>query len=471
MTAPALPGAPFLAWRGTELTLEGHALDALASEFGTPLYVYSRAAMRHALAAYRDALQAGTEASFSLSQDLGLTAFAQYAEQRFKGGDAVRDSRTTTLGGNLNWNPPGLPWSPSARACACQLDSQEDNQRPAPQRPRPSKMPLHAHLRRSVTPLALACGSRQVLTALSAEVSGQRRHRLRHRTPRQDDSVAADMPWPTTSHRRTAGRCAAKAVWSASTARTRTSTTASRKAVSLKAPLPVLRTTHQGPRSMHLIQNAIQAAVAGRHRRLCRTGLRAAHRPRPQRHASLQTQGDVRVNGAPGTGRRRCLQRRHWWQTGVDGRVQMRTGRWHGARAGLARRASEVRHVRRTQHACSSRSAAGGLRAVQQRRHAEWRVELARPQHPYQRLPASLQACGAGCALAGKASTAASPQGDAVLEYQGGRSVLRSPQLPLGCGQHPPRGAGRRQPALLDDLSNQADATRGTGRGEVAASC
>jgi diaminopimelate decarboxylase len=57
MTAPALPGAPFLAWRGHELTLEGHSLPALAREFGTPLYVYSRAAMRHALAAYSDALQ------------------------------------------------------------------------------------------------------------------------------------------------------------------------------------------------------------------------------------------------------------------------------------------------------------------------------------------------------------------------------------------------------------------------------
>jgi diaminopimelate decarboxylase len=57
MTAPALPGAPFLAWRGHELTLEGHSLSALAREFGTPLYVYSRAAMRHALAAYSDALQ------------------------------------------------------------------------------------------------------------------------------------------------------------------------------------------------------------------------------------------------------------------------------------------------------------------------------------------------------------------------------------------------------------------------------
>jgi diaminopimelate decarboxylase len=57
MTAPALPGAPFLAWRGRELTLEGHSLTALAREFGTPLYVYSRAAMHHALAAYTDALQ------------------------------------------------------------------------------------------------------------------------------------------------------------------------------------------------------------------------------------------------------------------------------------------------------------------------------------------------------------------------------------------------------------------------------
>lgn len=57
MTAPALPGAPFLAWRGPELTLEGHGLAALAREFGTPLFVYSRAAMRHALAAYTDALQ------------------------------------------------------------------------------------------------------------------------------------------------------------------------------------------------------------------------------------------------------------------------------------------------------------------------------------------------------------------------------------------------------------------------------
>jgi diaminopimelate decarboxylase len=54
-TAP-LPGAPGLAWRDARLTFEGHALDDLARDFGTPLYVYSRAAMRRALASYGDAL-------------------------------------------------------------------------------------------------------------------------------------------------------------------------------------------------------------------------------------------------------------------------------------------------------------------------------------------------------------------------------------------------------------------------------
>jgi diaminopimelate decarboxylase len=51
-----LPGAPHLAYAGTELRLDGVPLDRLADEFGTPLYVYSRAAMREALAAYQRAL-------------------------------------------------------------------------------------------------------------------------------------------------------------------------------------------------------------------------------------------------------------------------------------------------------------------------------------------------------------------------------------------------------------------------------
>jgi len=51
-----LPGAPFLERRAGELRLEGHALASLARAFGTPLYVYSRGAMRAALAGYQHAL-------------------------------------------------------------------------------------------------------------------------------------------------------------------------------------------------------------------------------------------------------------------------------------------------------------------------------------------------------------------------------------------------------------------------------
>ncbi len=58
MSAPAgLPGAPFLARVHGQLQLEGHALTGLAQRHGTPLFVYSRAAMRSALAAYQDALR------------------------------------------------------------------------------------------------------------------------------------------------------------------------------------------------------------------------------------------------------------------------------------------------------------------------------------------------------------------------------------------------------------------------------
>ena len=52
-----LPGAPFLAREGGELRLDGHALAGLAQQHGTPLFVYSRAAMRSALASYERALQ------------------------------------------------------------------------------------------------------------------------------------------------------------------------------------------------------------------------------------------------------------------------------------------------------------------------------------------------------------------------------------------------------------------------------
>ena len=51
-----LPGAPQLAYRGDTLYLEDCALPALAARFGSPLYVYSRAAMLAALSGYQQAL-------------------------------------------------------------------------------------------------------------------------------------------------------------------------------------------------------------------------------------------------------------------------------------------------------------------------------------------------------------------------------------------------------------------------------
>ena len=51
-----LPGAPHLARAGDDLTLDGIRLADLGREFGTPLYVYSQAAMLAALGAYQRAL-------------------------------------------------------------------------------------------------------------------------------------------------------------------------------------------------------------------------------------------------------------------------------------------------------------------------------------------------------------------------------------------------------------------------------
>jgi diaminopimelate decarboxylase len=54
MTHPfTLPGAPHLHYQNQELMLEGVSLQALALEYGTPLFVYSKASMLHALAQYQ----------------------------------------------------------------------------------------------------------------------------------------------------------------------------------------------------------------------------------------------------------------------------------------------------------------------------------------------------------------------------------------------------------------------------------
>ncbi|MCZ8110608.1 MAG: diaminopimelate decarboxylase [Betaproteobacteria bacterium] len=94
---PALPGAPFLARRADGvLTLEGHALDDLAARFGTPLYVYSRAAMRAALASYEQALQ-GREhlVCYAMKANSSLAVLQTFAEAGagfdiVSGGELVR---------------------------------------------------------------------------------------------------------------------------------------------------------------------------------------------------------------------------------------------------------------------------------------------------------------------------------------------------------------------------------------------
>jgi diaminopimelate decarboxylase len=51
-----LPGAPHIAYRDDRLFVEACALDDLADRFGSPLYVYSRAAILDSLAGYQRAL-------------------------------------------------------------------------------------------------------------------------------------------------------------------------------------------------------------------------------------------------------------------------------------------------------------------------------------------------------------------------------------------------------------------------------
>ena len=62
MTSTPLPGHPHFDMVGAELCVEGLPLAALARQFGTPLFVYSKASMLEALAAYQRGF-AGRKAS------------------------------------------------------------------------------------------------------------------------------------------------------------------------------------------------------------------------------------------------------------------------------------------------------------------------------------------------------------------------------------------------------------------------
>lgn len=170
----------------------------------------------------------------------------------------------------------------------------------------------------------------------------------------------------------------------------------------------------------------------------------------------VQLQGDVRIDDAPARSGQAVKGARV--QTGADGRVQLRTA---GGSLIALPPASEIRLAPDNTSALAL--LAGGLRlnAV----GSEWRVSLD------QRSIRSngflhLQTCAAGCTLA-QGLYGRVAQGEAVLEYLGGRSVLRSRSFRWLKPDTRPEVLAT-QPALLDDTSNHIAATRV--REEVAAS-
>ena len=76
-----LPGAPHIAYRGNELFIEGSSLNDLASRFGTPLYVYSRASMLSALAGYQQALKGRSHLiCYAMKANSNLAVLQMFAE-------------------------------------------------------------------------------------------------------------------------------------------------------------------------------------------------------------------------------------------------------------------------------------------------------------------------------------------------------------------------------------------------------
>lgn len=79
--AHPLPGQPFVAYRGQQLHVEGVCLADLAREHGTPLFVYSKAAMLSALAAYQRGF-AGRKAQicYAMKANSSLAVLQVFAE-------------------------------------------------------------------------------------------------------------------------------------------------------------------------------------------------------------------------------------------------------------------------------------------------------------------------------------------------------------------------------------------------------
>ena len=98
--AAPLPGAPFVCYQNGQLMVEGVALSELARQHGTPLFVYSKAAILAALAAYQRGL-AGREAlicyAMKANSSLAILKLLADAGCGFVVGMRV-DSRTRSAG-------------------------------------------------------------------------------------------------------------------------------------------------------------------------------------------------------------------------------------------------------------------------------------------------------------------------------------------------------------------------------------
>jgi diaminopimelate decarboxylase len=77
----SLPGHPFLNLRDEQLWLEGLPLTSLAQRFGTPLYAYSRNAMREAAAGYQRALAGRAHlVCYAMKANSSLAVLQTFAE-------------------------------------------------------------------------------------------------------------------------------------------------------------------------------------------------------------------------------------------------------------------------------------------------------------------------------------------------------------------------------------------------------
>jgi diaminopimelate decarboxylase len=118
--AMSLPGAPYLARQGAELQLDGVSLDALAREFGTPLYVYSQRAMLDAVAAYQRALAGRPHLlCYAMKANPSLAVLQTFAPP----------AAASTSSRPANWS---ACWPPAARRQGGVLRRRQDARRDAP---------------------------------------------------------------------------------------------------------------------------------------------------------------------------------------------------------------------------------------------------------------------------------------------------------------------------------------------------